>query len=254
MPFAGHDIGIGQTVGAVEGELAAAAKTKRVRALGNLFQPGGHVELRVALVDARPYASDPQHDQHEDDQDDHHGCKGEQVRVVERQHDQADDGDHHDADAVDEQGCHRFLHRRNLEEPVDDVGGITAVESLHLGPREVVGKGIGRPHEETALEALRDEGLQCAEHGGNKEKCKHHERQHEHGPEQNAEGDRVDERLDRGRHDDGKEADAQGKRQERQEVGTLEPQQGGKPLPRPRAAVCCVAGGRVAHGRLMQGI
>ena len=37
VPFAGRDVGIGQIVGAVESELAAAAKTKRVRALGNLF-------------------------------------------------------------------------------------------------------------------------------------------------------------------------------------------------------------------------
>jgi hypothetical protein len=74
------------------------------------------------------------------------------------------------------------------------------------------------------LEALSDEYLEGSHDRSDEQKREHHERQHEHRPEQHAKGDRVDQCFDRCRHDDGKQADSAGKCQQRQQVGTLEPE------------------------------
>ncbi|MFM8707922.1 MAG: ABC transporter transmembrane domain-containing protein, partial [Planctomycetia bacterium] len=58
VPLAGRHVGICQAVGTVERQVTATAEPEGVRALCDLLEPGGHVELGVALLDARAHAAD----------------------------------------------------------------------------------------------------------------------------------------------------------------------------------------------------
>ena len=160
--------------------------------------------------------------------------------MVEGKHHEADERDHHHADAVHEQRGHRLLHRSHLEEAVDDVGGVAAVEGGDLGPGEVVGEGVGRAHEEPALQAFDDVQLHRAQGGGEGEKHEHHAGQHDHRPELHAGGDGVDEGLDGRRRDDREDADGGGEQGDDPDVVPLEPQGIGESRQGPlvRGAVC----------------
>ena len=214
-------------------EVAAAAKSEGVGALGEFLQPGRHVKLRIALRDAALHAPDPEHEQQEKHERRHDRGEREQIGVVEGKHREADERDRHHADAVYEQRGKGLLDGRHLEEPIHDVGRIATVKGLDLGPGEMVGKSVGRPHEESPLQAFDHEELHRPKQDRKNEESKHHAREHNDWPELHAEGHGVDERLDGGRRHDREHAHGHRESDHGPEVAPLEAQRVREPLPRP---------------------
>ena len=196
----------------VEGQALHRSGAEEGGRPGDLPDPSGEVELGIALLDAGGDGAGSEGEGHHDHRNDEDDGVGEKVGVVAGEQDETHQRDHDHADPFDQKPRQGLLHRADLEEPVCQIAGVAPLVGGGFGPREIRRELVRIADEEAALEILRQEDLKALHRGRDQEQGQHHQSQGDHRPEQDAEGDRVHQRLDGRRSRDREQAD--GKRED----------------------------------------
>ena len=223
MPTAVREVAARKLVGAGRGELQPRRPLEEPRVAGDLLQPAHHCVLAPRLGQAGGNRAPAEHEDHEGQaaEDDEH--VGEQEGMVEAQHQQADDGADDDVDAVEQEHRRALLDGDHVEEAVDHLGRVHPIEGLGLHARQAPRHVRGEPHEDAALDVLRDHVLQAADDGREDEAAAERKRDEDQrlleGRRLGAEGEVADHAVDRERQGEVEQSGDQAEDEDGRDVG-----------------------------------
>lgn len=168
--------------------------------MGDLLEPTGDIILGDGFADAGTDGIAAETEDDEADEGHQDQVEGEEGRVVETEDDHSDDGREDDIDAIKEEGRAAFLDGDDIEEAVDEFGGMGVVEGPSGNTGEAEGEVGGEPDEESALDDLGEVMLNRTDDGEEAQEGEQRERKDEERLDKDlllaAEGDVVDDGID----------------------------------------------------------
>lgn len=234
MATAGVDVVRGKLVGAIHGEFVSAGAFEEHGELSDLLEPMDDLVLRHGFIDGGADGTPTKDENDQDEHDGQHGGKSKEVGVEEAQEDHADQATEDDVDAVQQEERRAFLDGGDVEESIDQLRCVDAVQGGGADTGEAVGEVGSDPDKEPPLDDIGDVVLKALHNGGNREGdqegCSQDEQRLNVGGGLSAEGEIADHGIDG--QGGGEEEDARDDTEEEEEpdVGHLSLEQGEKSL------------------------
>ena len=169
MPGARLEVITGELIGPLARQSEARRPLEQARVAGDLFEPADRRILAARFGQAGGDRAPAEDIDHETQPEQRHEHVGEQERVVEPEHDQADDGSDDDVDAVQQKHRRTLLDRHDVQEAIDHLRSVHTVEGLRPDAREAPGHVGREPDEDPSLDMLGDDILQAADDRGEHE-------------------------------------------------------------------------------------
>ena len=167
------------------------------------LEPVHDLILPDGLPDAGRHGASAEHEDDDGDRRKQQQREGEQERVIEGQHGQADRRVQHEVDARQEEHRGALLHRHHVEEAVHEFGRVHATQRLEIHGGKPEGEIRRESHEDAPLDHLGHDMLQGAQRPRHRQADEEDQRDRgqrlQEGTALRTEGEVADEAVDRQR-------------------------------------------------------